>query len=172
MELFADAVPKMAENFRQFCTGQFRKDGVPTGYKGNSFHRVIKDFMIQGGDFVNGDGPGVTSIYWGGLFADENFKLRHSAPGLLFVANSGPRTNGGHSRDENPGLQGPSKTQGHRMTPALDHFRSSWKFFQTAGAAAECQTQVRLEKSSPHHPRIQTLISALTIKNSNKILEG
>ena len=53
MELFADVEPKMAENFRQFCTGQFRKDGVPTGYKGSSFHRVIKDFMIQGGDFVN-----------------------------------------------------------------------------------------------------------------------
>lgn len=53
MELFADIVPKTSENFRQFCTGEYRKDGVPLGFKGAPFHRVIKDFMIQGGDFVN-----------------------------------------------------------------------------------------------------------------------
>uniref|UniRef100_A0AAQ4PP68 Peptidyl-prolyl cis-trans isomerase n=1 Tax=Gasterosteus aculeatus aculeatus TaxID=481459 RepID=A0AAQ4PP68_GASAC len=93
IELFADVVPKTAENFRQFCTGEFRKDGVPIGFKGCTFHRVIKDFMIQGGDFVNGDGTGICSIYRG-PFVDENFKMKHSAPGLLAMANSGPGTNG------------------------------------------------------------------------------
>eukprot|EP00036_Acanthoecidae_sp_10tr_P009499 CAMPEP_0182919552 /NCGR_PEP_ID=MMETSP0105_2-20130417/2811_1 /TAXON_ID=81532 ORGANISM="Acanthoeca-like sp., Strain 10tr" /NCGR_SAMPLE_ID=MMETSP0105_2 /ASSEMBLY_ACC=CAM_ASM_000205 /LENGTH=173 /DNA_ID=CAMNT_0025056761 /DNA_START=39 /DNA_END=560 /DNA_ORIENTATION=- len=92
-ELFADTCPKTAENFRQFCTGEFRKDRIPQGYKNCKFHRVIKEFMIQGGDFLNGDGTGLTSIY-GGAFEDESFKKLHEGPGVLAMANNGPNTNG------------------------------------------------------------------------------
>ena len=93
MELFYDIVPKTAENFRQLCTGEFKSDGKPIGYKGAVFHRIMKDFMVQGGDIINGDGTGSTSIY-GQQFDDENFVLKHDQEGLLSMANSGPNTNG------------------------------------------------------------------------------
>lgn len=95
LELFADVCPRTAENFRQFCTGEYRKDRKPIGYKDAIFHRVIKDFMIQGGDFLNNDGTGCTSIYGDAPFEDESLgALRHSGPGVLAMANSGPNTNG------------------------------------------------------------------------------
>jgi len=141
-ELFSSIVPKTVENFRCLCTGEKGKgsSGKPLHFKGSKFHRIIPGFMCQGGDFTAGNGTGGESIY-GSRFADEwdNGVIKHTAPGLLSMANSGPNSNGSQffiTTAETPWLDGRHVVFG-RLKSGLDLLRRMEKVGSQSGSTSK-----------------------------------
>ena len=140
--LYGNTTPKTCDNFKHLCLGDkgATADGkTPLAYKGSGFHRVIPHFMCQGGDFTNGDGTGGESIY-GEKFDDENFKVKHTKPGLLSMANAGPGTNGSQffiTTSEMPHLDGKHVVFGEVIEGYEDVVKAMEKFGSGGGKTSK-----------------------------------
>lgn len=161
LELFNDKCPKTCENFRCLCTGEKgvgKKSNKPLHYKGSKFHRIIRNFMIQGGDITDGNGRGGDSIYEG-PFDDENLTIKHDKPYLLSMANKGPNTNQSQffiTTNKAPHLDGKSVVfgrvkSGHETIDRIEELDVEAKSYRPKSAVIIIDCGEPDASSSPHH---------------------